>query len=596
MTTTEQAIALVNGGAAANAAAIARRIISACSAWRPDNFNTNIEHVRAHYIGRGGPLVAARLKALYPESGDTIPVWPYPWVNLQAKVAACVYDLTQIRTLVNEKGEPVELTDARAIRWAEILDHAQVDNKMAECERRASTGAKSNVVVVRARRQMVNGVKRYMPSIDLFWSSDVYVLPSAESPEDLQMAHAVALRIAGPAGPNSKGEFWELWTRPETTGEDGVPVGDTWFMSQLSSEGELVFGGVEGEEYKGSMLPIAIYKTAVADVGPWPIPNDEDAVLAEATNADISDSSWMEGMQGHTDRVYSGTQMKGEDVKGGAGRTIKVGPGETIVPLDYNPKIAERRESIRERLRMLAVSRRQSPSAYVDKEGSQTESGTARMVALEPQTKARDEQLKEAAVFERTFSSILIDVNDTYCIDEQVISPCRQQWTPAKRPQYESFGDVLRNAIDARDAGLISDARAAVLIGEAKDIKDAEDKKYSNVRASTIDKNLPGWVESGETEVDDKEPQDEETKTPPAMPVDSVPVEAVADTAMNGAQVQALGDIVAKTSDGTYNKDTAKAILAVAFPTMTPDQINSIINPIQVKVPVEVKTAPPAGV
>ncbi len=53
----------------------------------------------------------------------------------------------------------------------------------------------------------------------------------------------------------------------------------------------------------------------------------------------------------------------------------------------------------------------------------------------------------------------------------------------------------------------------------------------------------------------------------------------VQDTAMNGAQVASMQAIVQSVSDGLLPADSAAGMLAVAFPTLTPEQIAAIVAP-----------------
>jgi hypothetical protein len=55
----------------------------------------------------------------------------------------------------------------------------------------------------------------------------------------------------------------------------------------------------------------------------------------------------------------------------------------------------------------------------------------------------------------------------------------------------------------------------------------------------------------------------------------------VAATALNGAQVTSLMDVVTQVGTGAMPKETAIAVINAAFPTMTPEQIASIVDPIK---------------
>jgi hypothetical protein len=57
---------------------------------------------------------------------------------------------------------------------------------------------------------------------------------------------------------------------------------------------------------------------------------------------------------------------------------------------------------------------------------------------------------------------------------------------------------------------------------------------------------------------------------------------AVQDTALNGAQVDSMLTIVTNVKMGLLPKEAGKALVDAAFPSLTPEQINSIFDPIEV--------------
>jgi HK97 family phage portal protein len=69
-----------------------------------------------------------------------------------------------------------------------------------------------------------------------------------------------------------------------------------------------------------------------------------------------------------------------------------------------------------------------------------------------------------------------------------------------------------------------------------------------------------------------------------AIPQD---VEAVADTALNGAQISSLVDLAKSVQLGELPLETAKAIAGAAFPTIDPAVIQSIFDPIEPSAPSE---------
>lgn len=67
---------------------------------------------------------------------------------------------------------------------------------------------------------------------------------------------------------------------------------------------------------------------------------------------------------------------------------------------------------------------------------------------------------------------------------------------------------------------------------------------------------------------------------PLAEPVPASPVTDVAKMAFNGAQVASLVQLVQAVAIGTLPKETAKAMIASAFPALSPETIDSIIDPV----------------
>jgi lambda family phage portal protein len=55
----------------------------------------------------------------------------------------------------------------------------------------------------------------------------------------------------------------------------------------------------------------------------------------------------------------------------------------------------------------------------------------------------------------------------------------------------------------------------------------------------------------------------------------------VASQALNGAQVTSLVEVITQIGTGALPKDSAKAIVSAAFPTISQDTINSIVDPIE---------------
>ena len=96
--------------------------------------------------------------------------------------------------------------------------------------------------------------------------------------------------------------------------------------------------------------------------------------------------------------------------------------------------------------------------------------------------------------------------------------------------------------------------------------------------------------ETGQGEADDgsgtdspPKPGDATTGTPDALaapgPVASGDA-TIQDTALNGAQIESLLGVIEQVAAGTIPASTAKAILGAAFPAISPQSIDAMIDPI----------------
>ena len=72
-----------------------------------------------------------------------------------------------------------------------------------------------------------------------------------------------------------------------------------------------------------------------------------------------------------------------------------------------------------------------------------------------------------------------------------------------------------------------------------------------------------------------------EEQAPVAPQATAAPQEAIADTALNGAQVTSLVDLATAVGTGALPKETAIAIAAAAFPAIAPNQIRAMFDPIE---------------
>ncbi|CAB4217651.1 Phage head morphogenesis domain, partial [uncultured Caudovirales phage] len=79
----------------------------------------------------------------------------------------------------------------------------------------------------------------------------------------------------------------------------------------------------------------------------------------------------------------------------------------------------------------------------------------------------------------------------------------------------------------------------------------------------------------------------------PQQAMTADPSTPLQSTALNGAQITALLEIVSALNAGTLPRESAKSIILAAFPTIDISLVDSIVMPVQIVEPVPVAVAPP---
>lgn len=102
----------------------------------------------------------------------------------------------------------------------------------------------------------------------------------------------------------------------------------------------------------------------------------------------------------------------------------------------------------------------------------------------------------------------------------------------------------------------------------------------AETKATIGDKGITGgWLEENTVRGWFNQPP----KAKPVEPLDTGGAgEKLQDTALNGAQVSSLLEIIVLVGSGVIPKQAAKAMLAAAFPLMTDQQIAAIVDPVEI--------------
>ncbi len=130
---------------------------------------------------------------------------------------------------------------------------------------------------------------------------------------------------------------------------------------------------------------------------------------------------------------------------------------------------------------------------------------------------------------------------------------------------------ILREVMEAPDLEFVWAEERSLSAKERAEVDEIDTR--SGVRTVSECREDRGMEGLGE------EPEDDSAGLPGAASG------TVQDTAMNGAQVSSLIQIVESAASGAFPKETAQAIIQASFPALGQEQITAIISPIQVKEP-----------
>lgn len=451
---TRRLTALIAAGARAWSASGLLEVLSAASSHKPLGFDRNSAALQVRYSGNQRAAVEAVLAQRYPSVARRMPVAPLNWALLVAASDAGVYRQPPDRWLSD--GERLPSDDERAALFASLLDDSHLDVVMAEAERRLVIA--HNVIMHTSWDAHVQALR-----VTPYWAHDVLALPHPSRPTDFSSAPVVALRQAPPSA-GSDAEWWWVWSRSPVEDDSGEVVSwGPWYHTRVSTAGEQQ-GPAIPAEYPGTVLPICLLQSQPPE-GSWLVDRDRDLVsLVDELNASRANEQYVMDLQGHTQGIYAGTMVEATQLVLGPDTLLRIGPGEQITTVDFNPKLDDMRESRKLSLRELASSRRNSPDAYAVEPGPPL-SGVSRQIANAPHEARLDEMRRILVDFERrVLLPTLLDVVDTFAHPD-VFAGLTANMAARKTEEYEEKEAAQRRAQEAVDAGWISPARGAVSAG-----------------------------------------------------------------------------------------------------------------------------------
>jgi hypothetical protein len=464
--------------------------------WKPSGYDAYQVELRHQYEGQIEAQLRAFAKDRFRHTGERMPMVPLNWARLFAENGAAVYDYAPSRYLERDgerlEGDELGADQERAADFADMVAEAQLEVVMAEAERRVTL---ARTMFLRVHSDSVEAKATGKPprtKVQLFWPSDVLVIPHPRCPTSLATACALMARVSGEGGVNGGCFAWELWTRGYTEDEMGDVVAfGPWRCELISEKTAMVRGqpetavksrrvmwrtpdGAVAEECP-TRLPWIEWHNGVADGCPFLDADRNLGTLFKTVNAGLMSEAFAVDMNAAA-ILYRKSQSPSPG-------TIVLGPGamptvpleDTIESLPMGADFAGIRASNNALVGMTALTNRQSASDYDAQQTTAPSSGVALKIKNEPQNKARLEAIARAREVESRLLPLMVEVHDLYRGTTIADDGITYRMEPVDPPEYEDAEVRQRRAIDARDAGLIGDVECRVICGYSRTPEDARD-------------------------------------------------------------------------------------------------------------------------
>ncbi len=530
---------------------------------KPLRFDETVSGMAQRYRGDQQEIIRAALSRRYPHAGE-MPINPINWLAFWARSDAGVYVADAERFLEARDGTEVARDDPRAVGLARALDDLGLQTVMPELERRVLTGVKSAVVELGWRK--ADEADEGTPVANLYWPSDVSVICHPSAPNDDRSIMVCALRqTAASAGPDV--ETWWVWSRQPTENLDGsVKSWGPWFHVRISTDGKHASLPVE---YPGKLLPICFLRLEQADGGFWPMPERDTIVQVDELNIGRSNEQHTVDLQAHGQAVYEGNSLEMEDILTGPDRVIKVGLGETFTAVNFQPHLEEMSATRAGMLREVAVSRSNNTDAYATTP-TVAVSGISRAIANLP----HDQRVRELRpIFRRFEEKRLLPVVLEHL---ELFAGYYPEQTGDLVPRvafgvpkdYEELDAKQRRHAEDLKLGAINLPRYCVLMGLD------ENEVAAATRLATMAAAAAGADPTASPAV----PPPGETAPATTSDLTAQPTETVQDTALNGAQTDALIALAEKAAAKALPADTVEVILSMAFPAIPEPKIKRLLS------------------
>ena len=568
-----------------------KALLAEAEAYRSPGWEHTQVELRRQLEGHIMPSLEAAAARRFPATSSRMPYMPFNWAAVCAEKGAAVYDDVPQRYVIDKDGAVV--VGVEAANFATMLREAHLDTVMPEAERRQYL-AESVVLSVRSDSVEAMALGREPRTVvDVFWPADVHVVPHPMAPALLQAALHVLLCLT-PDGTTEK--TYMHWRRDVARSLDGTITGlgvwraDLVVMKRKTSRG-LVGGPTTRDDvvvtsmwnpYPLKTLPLVAWHKGIP-VRPFMDGNRNLPTIFNTLNASMMSELHTVDMTSAPLMTRKSAQPAPSQVVIGPGVLVNLLPGEEVQAVTMSADLQGMRETNKAMVQTLGMTLRQPANAFTA-DRSSIGSGTALKIESHPQEKARREARGRAVPMEcEQLLPLMVEVNDYFRATDIAGEAASYSMIPALPPDFESPLELQQRIGEAVDRRWIADARGATVAGWYKDEATAR-LEIERIRGEVAEgiNGLPPIADDKPSDgVDTLKAEDAM-----ALPVVDLAAETtVQDTALNGAQVEALLTLVDKAAARELPAAAVEQLLAMAFPAIPIARIQSLLGSLKGFVP-----------
>ena len=492
-------------------------LLATARQWKPAGYDEEMEKRRLAYLGLDTPLLEQALEARYKTTWKEMGRMSLNLTRLIAEVDASVYDFDALRYLVDEDNAKIKDASDSAKAWEKAKDKAALDSSMVEIERRLMV---VDTQPVRAWWEPLRGRFEVRP----FWPSTVNVIAHPHRPHDSRYWLCLIAEIAGPNGfakpaqdEEGPSKWFEVWWR-SWRGFDrmGVPQFGIWHRTIMADDGSSydAFGAAQTAwvDAQGQPLPLPWFflQNGMPEGSPFNWANHDVFKSVHDVNVTWCNVFFTLDMQAHAELVLESDSVDKKTIEGGPNKVMQIRRGDRLYAIQMNPQLGAMVDVVKDYMRALAITRRQSEDAYSWEKGDPM-TGVSRRIKNEPQEKARREHAKQRKREEEEYlGPLFLSFSDAFGGTSFLDEGLSMRMTPREPPSYEEPVQAQQRSIEAKKAGFISEARAAVESGWYPDLETAIGAGLSDERKEEKPAPPPAFGQPPAAPGDDEEPEEPE--------------------------------------------------------------------------------------